>query len=111
VTYGRNSGVSWYSSEDLDDLIVGWQHEKSGTYFVALLLPKMFRLINPSQYFSALQPIFQKHNVKLVGVGLEQLGVDEFVEGQFFSGGTKLLLLLVSKLISKNIYLRFRAVY
>ena len=32
-------------------------------------------------------PIFQRHNVKLVGVGVEPLGVEEFIEGKFFDGG------------------------
>lgn len=44
-------------------------------------------LVNIDYLLSALQPILQSNNVKLVGVGLEQLGVDEFIQGQFFSGG------------------------
>ena len=36
---------------------------------------------------SALQPIFHRHNVRLIGVGLEELGVQEFIDGKFFDGG------------------------
>lgn len=35
---------------------------------------------------SALQPILEEHNTKLIGVGVEKLGVEEFIEGNFFSG-------------------------
>jgi len=33
-----------------------------------------------------LQPIFKENNVRLVGVGVEPLGVEEFIEGKFFDG-------------------------
>ena len=36
---------------------------------------------------SALQPIFKENNVRLIGVGVESLGVEEFIEGKFFDGG------------------------
>ena len=36
---------------------------------------------------SALQPIFRRYDVRLVGVGLEHYGLDDFVEGNFFDGG------------------------
>ncbi len=36
---------------------------------------------------SAIKPILDSNNVKLVGVGLEDLGVEEFLEGKFFDGG------------------------
>jgi len=35
---------------------------------------------------SALQPILDQHNVKLIGVGLEKLGVEDFIAGNFFTG-------------------------
>ncbi|XP_059092222.1 prostamide/prostaglandin F synthase-like [Tigriopus californicus] len=35
---------------------------------------------------SSLLPIFAKNNVRLIGVGLEPLGVDEFIQGKFFGG-------------------------
>jgi len=35
---------------------------------------------------SAIKPILDSNNVKLVGVGLEDLGVEEFLEGKFFDG-------------------------
>jgi len=35
---------------------------------------------------SAIKPILDKNQVKLIGVGLEQLGVEEFIEGKFFQG-------------------------
>jgi len=33
-----------------------------------------------------LQPIFKENNVRLIGVGVEPLGVEEFIEGKFFDG-------------------------
>jgi len=33
-----------------------------------------------------LQPIFKRHGVRLVGVGLEHYGAEEFIEGNFFDG-------------------------
>jgi len=33
-----------------------------------------------------LQPIFKENHVRLVGVGLESIGVEEFIEGKFFDG-------------------------
>lgn len=36
---------------------------------------------------SALAPHLAKANVRLIGIGLEELGVDEFIEGKFFAGG------------------------
>lgn len=35
---------------------------------------------------SALAPHLAKANVRLIGIGLEELGVDEFIEGKFFAG-------------------------
>lgn len=35
---------------------------------------------------SAIKPILDSNDVKLVGVGLEQLGVEEFLDGKFFDG-------------------------
>ncbi|XP_064611365.1 prostamide/prostaglandin F synthase-like [Liolophura sinensis] len=35
---------------------------------------------------STLKPQLDAHQVRLVGIGLEELGVEEFVEGNFFSG-------------------------
>ena len=35
---------------------------------------------------SAIQPLLAEHNVKLIGVGVEQFGVAEFINGNFFKG-------------------------
>ena len=35
---------------------------------------------------SGLHPILDQHNFALVGVGVEELGIDEFIAEQFFSG-------------------------
>jgi len=35
---------------------------------------------------SAIKPILDSNNVKLIGVGLEELGVQEFIDGKFFDG-------------------------
>ena len=36
---------------------------------------------------SAIKPILDSNNVKLIGVGLEELGVQDFIDGKFFDGG------------------------
>ena len=35
---------------------------------------------------SAIQPLLAEHNTKLIGVGIEQFGVSEFINGNFFNG-------------------------
>jgi len=35
---------------------------------------------------SSITPLLQAHNVKNIGVGLEELGLDDFVKGQYFNG-------------------------
>jgi len=35
---------------------------------------------------SAIKPIFDSNNINLVGVGLEELGVQEFIDGKYFEG-------------------------
>ena len=37
---------------------------------------------------SVLKPTLDAHNVKMVAVGLEHLGAEEFVQKAFFDGGT-----------------------
>ncbi|KAJ8046168.1 Prostamide/prostaglandin F synthase [Holothuria leucospilota] len=36
---------------------------------------------------SAIKPQLDANNVRLVGVGVEELGVEEFVQGKFWAGG------------------------
>lgn len=33
-----------------------------------------------------LKPLLDKHNVRLVGIGMDQVGLDDFVEGNYFAG-------------------------
>lgn len=40
-----------------------------------------------STELSSVKPQLDAHNVKLCGVGLEELGLEEFQEGKFFTGG------------------------
>lgn len=40
-----------------------------------------------AQDLSLLSPRLSRENIRLVGVGLEQLGVEEFVEKKFWAGG------------------------
>ena len=40
-----------------------------------------------STELSSVKPQLDAHNVRLCGVGLEELGLEEFQEGQFFTGG------------------------
>jgi len=35
---------------------------------------------------SAIKPILDQHDTKLIGVGLEKLGVEDFIAGNFFNG-------------------------
>lgn len=35
---------------------------------------------------SALKPILDQHDTKLIGVGLEKFGVEDFIAGNFFNG-------------------------
>ena len=35
---------------------------------------------------SAIKPILDQHDTRLVGVGLEKLGVEDFMAGNFFNG-------------------------
>lgn len=44
---------------------------------------------------SILAPHLAKANVRLIGIGLEELGVEEFMEGKFFDGGQLLIYSLV----------------
>jgi len=39
-----------------------------------------------AQQISQLKPRLDANNVKLVGIGLEELGVEDFVQGEFFKG-------------------------
>lgn len=32
-------------------------------------------------------PVLQKHNIKLIGIGVEEVGSKDFVNGKFFDGG------------------------
>jgi len=40
---------------------------------------------------SLIKPLLEAHGVGLVAVGLEQVGVEEFIERKFFDGGIHLL--------------------
>lgn len=40
-----------------------------------------------AQELSLLGPRLSRENVRLVGIGLEELGVEEFVEKKFWAGG------------------------
>lgn len=40
-----------------------------------------------AQELSLLSPRLSRENVRLIGIGLEELGVEEFVEKKFWVGG------------------------
>lgn len=40
-----------------------------------------------AKQLSAIKPQLDANNVRLVGVGVEELGVEEFVQGKYWSGG------------------------
>jgi len=39
-----------------------------------------------AQEISAIKPLLDQHDTRLVGVGLEKFGVEEFIAGNFFNG-------------------------
>ena len=47
-----------------------------------------------AQELSLLAPRLSQENVRLVGIGLEELGVEEFVEKKFWAGGMIIFLLI-----------------
>ena len=47
-----------------------------------------------SKEISTLKPTLEANNVKLIGVGPELNGVEDFVKGKYFSGGCKINLAL-----------------
>lgn len=47
-----------------------------------------------AQELSLLAPRLSQENVRLVGIGLEELGVEEFVEKKFWAGGMIIYLLI-----------------
>lgn len=40
-----------------------------------------------AKQLSAIKPQLDANNVRLVGVGVEELGVEEFVQGNYWAGG------------------------
>ena len=53
----------------------------------SIISTKSFTLYLYNTYIAYLQPILAVHNVKLVGVGVEELGMKEFMQGKYFEGG------------------------
>ncbi|GBL76212.1 Prostamide/prostaglandin F synthase [Araneus ventricosus] len=39
-----------------------------------------------AKQLSEIKPKLDEHNVRLVGIGVEELGVQEFIDGKFFAG-------------------------
>ena len=52
-----------------------------------------------STELSSVKPQLDAHNVRLCGVGLEELGLEEFQQGNFFTGGKSVL----ARHVTKNI--------
>ena len=44
-----------------------------------------------------LQPILAEHNVNLIGIGFDDFGVKDFMDGNFFKGGIIMLWLLADR--------------
>ena len=44
-----------------------------------------------------LQPILAEHNVNLIGIGFDDLGVKDFMDENFFKGGIIMLWLLADR--------------
>ena len=49
---------------------------------------------------SALRPTMDANGVNMVAIGLEQLGAQEFIDGNFFDGGVCVLTIII--IIFKN---------
>ncbi len=64
--------------------------KRSGLYVILLERDKFnCNLRLAAREISALLPALQEAGVRLVGVGLEKEGVQEFIDGRFFEGGNK----------------------
>lgn len=48
-----------------------------------------------AQEYSTIAPVLSQANVRLIGVGLEPLGVEEFVEKKFWAGGKVFLVMFL----------------
>ena len=54
---------------------------------------------------SAIKPILDSNNINLVGVGLEELGVQEFIDGKYFEGGVYLyIIFLISDFFFDHVF-------
>ena len=51
---------------------------------------EMFFLTLHQEHF-ILQPILAEHNVNLIGIGFDDFGVRDFIDGNFFKGGMIML--------------------
>lgn len=54
-----------------------------------------------AKQLSEIVPILKNNDIEIVGIGCEELGGQEFIDGKFFSGGKNLVLQRTS--LSKNI--------
>ncbi|ODN01167.1 Prostamide/prostaglandin F synthase [Orchesella cincta] len=63
----------------------GARNIMEGRHYCSHLPPKI-RMIVLAKELSTLTPLLASHGVKNIAVGLENFGLDEFVEGQFFNG-------------------------
>ena len=54
-----------------------------------LTMQMLFDTLHQQRFI--LQPILAEHNVNLVGIGFDDLGVKDFISGNFFKGGIIML--------------------
>ena len=57
-----------------------------------------------AQEYSLIAPVLSQANVRLVGVGLEPLGVEEFVEQKFWAGGEISIASICFKLTKHSLF-------
>ena len=62
-----------------------WQEKPCVIFFMRRFGCAMCRL--GAKDLNILAPKLQEAGVRFVGIGLEKLGMEEFIEGKFFDGG------------------------
>ena len=77
--------VNLYLSKQMVEVQSLWAKQTAVVVFLRRFGWQLCRLW--STELSSVKPQLDAHNVRLCGVGLEELGLEEFQEGQFFTGG------------------------
>ena len=81
------NGTDYFFDDFFQKIALGslWTDQTCVVFFMRRFGWMFCRLA--AQEISLLSPVLSQANVKLIGVGLEPLGVEEFVEQKFWAGG------------------------